>query len=202
MIIPKQKSILHNLVETLPKYGILKYDNNTDYWYISLPNEWQKIKNQFVKICAKNYLNTKWSKCAIKKAKKWTKLAKNTCNNDDNSDYRYIIKWVSPPSVVGLHITIGSSNDSNILKENMRIEFNIDNIIAFPSIHNIPININGQKMDNNGMRYYPVLWIFIDVIFNDKYNKIFKTKYPPHISIATISAKLPVKDVSKIVNKK
>ena len=66
----------------------------------------------------------------------------------------------------------------------------------FPSIRKLPQNIQGQYTNKDGLRYYPTLWILADIDF--KYIEIdgiksdfeFKTRYPPHVSLACVAVQL------------
>jgi len=174
----------------MPKYGNIEYDSKTDYWYIKLPEKWQKNRRTIVKKCHNDYKNEMWCNNAINKAIEWNEMFK--MDSKDN------IKWVSPPSMAGLHISLGTSiqvkNNDTKLKIGAKIDFNIKDIISFPTVYRIPKNLPGQVTDKYGYRYYPTHWIFIDIEFIDFK---FKTKYTPHISLASIATKLNVNNVDK-----
>ena len=68
------------------------------------------------------------------------------------------------------------------------------NIRIFPSIRKTPQNIEGQYTNNDGLRYYPTLWIIAGIEFIDFE---YVTKYSPHISLACVAVQLNVNNVAK-----
>lgn len=86
------------------------------------------------------------------------------------------------------------------------MSFSIKNVRSFPSIRKLPQNIQGQYTNNDGMRYYPTLWILADIDFkyiemNDvKSDFKFNTRYPPHISLACVAVQLDVNKVGQLEN--
>ena len=74
----------------------------------------------------------------------------------------------------------------------------------FPSIRKLPQNIQGQYTNKDGLRYYPTLWILADIEFKYieidgiKSNFEFKTRYPPHVSLACVAVQLDVNKVQKL----
>ena len=111
---------------------------------------------------------------------------------------------------IGFHISLGKhENDEQrpkLLIEQSKVSFEITNIRLFPSIRKLPQNIEGQYTNNNGMRYYPTLWILADIKFGYieidgiKTDFKFNTRYPPHISLACVAVQLNVERVGKLEN--
>ena len=51
----------------------------------------------------------------------------------------------------------------------------------------IPMNLPGQYTDDDGLRFYPTLWVLAQVDFIDF---DAPTEYPPHISLACVAVEL------------
>eukprot|EP01084_Bolivina_argentea_P080923 146546_1 len=192
-----ETNIIYNidsLINSLPTSGAIKYHHSTSYWCIALPEKWQNESVNIAKLSSlfiKRTHNSEYNK-SINICKSWANMI-NTNNKTPN------IKCVTPPSVAGLHISLGSYKDigkndrpKNLI-EGVNVSFKIKNIRIFPSIRKIPQNIEGQST-NNGLRYYPTLWVIADIDFTDFK---FKTRYPPHISLACIAVQLNVNQVAK-----
>lgn len=129
---------------------------------------------------------------SINLAKSWGKLL-----NDNHPN----INCVIPPSIAGLHISLGkySKNDKNkpkCLIQGKKVSFKITEIKTMKTVREIPENICGQSIDNNGLRYYPCLWILAEILFLNDFK--FETKYPPHISLAALAVQLNVDKVEQL----
>jgi len=165
--------------------------NSTSYWCIALG---QQLQNQSLHLPKLSYLfikNTDKYHDSINVGKKWA-LDVNAAN--------FKIKCVKPPSVAGFHISLGcwDKNDQQIpkcLKEGSMVSFKVKNIKSFLSLRKCPQNIPGQYTNDEGLRYYPTLWVVADIDFIDF--EFPKLPHPPHISIACIAVQLDVEKVHK-----
>eukprot|EP01083_Nonionella_stella_P262606 892789_1 len=193
------------IISTLPSYGIISYDPSTCYWYIKLAKEWQQSTDKIVNSIEKTYNCSSWYKESKELGLCWSNLVSianpthTHRNRNRNRNKSPTIGSVTPPSVVGLHISLGvwsitAANLPQTLIKNRKVEFSIGNIISFRSIRPTPQNIPGQYTNKQNLRYYPTRWLFLEVTFN---NFQFKTKYPPHISIGCIAVLLNVDHVAR-----
>lgn len=187
---PTNKSSIHSLIHSLPTSGCIKLYQSTSYWCISLGEQWQNKYIRIAKLSHSFIKNTEKYRDSINIGKMWA-LKVNTTNPK--------IKCVKPPSVAGFHISLGcwDKNDEQTpkcLKEGTMVSFKIKNISAFQTLRKCPQNIPGQGTNDEGLRYYPTLWVVANIEFIDFE---FPTKHPPHISIACISVQLDVDKVHK-----
>ena len=108
------------------------------------------------------------------------------------------VGWAVPPSMAGLHITLGVYDKNckdfpSILEHNKKVTFSIESLTSFPSWRELPTHLAGQKIDNNGFCFYPTHFIFLDIKWQNGFE--FETKFSPHVSIACIATKLNAQDV-------
>eukprot|EP01084_Bolivina_argentea_P080924 146549_1 len=182
------------LIKSLPTEGIITFDPTTLYWYIKLPEKWQN-ERQNIATLAFNYFkdNDKHLK-SVELCKTWSLMI-------NDSDPK--IECVSPPSISGLHISLDHiANDDNKPKqliEGETVSFIINDIKLYPTTRQFPQNIDGQFTSNDGLRYYPTLWVLAEIEFK---HFTYNTKYSPHISLACMAVELSVDAVDKLIIKK
>ena len=102
-------------------------------------------------------------------------------------------------SPTGAHITLATKDrfDRDLHKSlciGRLVQFEFTNITSVRSFRTAPFNIPGQYTDPNGMRYYPLQWIFANVHFEDFE---YATRFPPHVSIGCIGVQLNVDQVDE-----
>ena len=157
---------------------------------INLGKEWNDQFDVIRKLSEDLIKDTEEYKESINLGKSWAKML----NNESP-----LIECIKPPSMAGLHISLGrwSKSDKSIPKDFIQgkeVEFKIIEIKTMKTFREIPMNLQGQH-SKNGMRYYPTLWIMADVQFIDLN---IDTEYPPHISLACVAVQLDMDKVEKL----
>ena len=99
----------------------------------------------------------------------------------------------------GLHISLMTKDISDpdvpdCFRIGRRVDFEFDSIISLRTLRRTPQNIIGQSTDTNGMRYYPMRWIFVNV---NCVEFQFCPRYPPHISVCCVAVQLNVDHVDE-----
>ena len=179
------------MILKLPNYGTIEFEEENKFWSICLGQEWCDECDSITKLSLDLIKDSEEYAESINLGKSWAKLL------DDESP---TIQCIKPPSLVGMHISLGrwSKTDEDIPKcliEGKQVSFKImGDIKTMKTFREIPTNLPGQYT-KNGMRYYPTLWILAEIQFNDFQ---FETKYPPHISLACVAVQLNVDKVEKL----
>ena len=99
----------------------------------------------------------------------------------------------------GPHVTLATKDISDpdlpdCFQIGHRVEFEFNNITSLRTQRPTPQNIPGQYADSDGMRYYPMRWIFANVDF---VGFEYIPRYPAHVSICCIAVQLNVDQVDE-----
>jgi len=184
----------------LPSHGTIHYDALTRYWYIKLPPEWQRTQKKIVSVVHNSYRESPWYTESEQLCIVWNEMINTVLATADQSMSRPpVIRCVSPPSVVGLHISLTSKDISDpdlprCLVVGRRVQFEISGLTSLRSQRPYPQNIAGQHTNADGLRFYPTRWIFVKVNFVDFE---FEPRYPPHISVGCVAVQLDVNRVEE-----
>eukprot|EP01083_Nonionella_stella_P016313 45567_1 len=185
---PVHPNTIDSLIRSLPSCGSLKHYPLTSYWCISLGDSWQNQSPNIVKLSHLFIKHRTEYNQSIHKGKHWASMV-DTANPT--------ISCVTPPSVAGFHISLGSTtqNANRCLSEGELVSFRIKTIKTILTLRKGPQNIEGQFTNDEGWRFYPTLWIIADIEFIDFE---FATGYPPHISLACVAVQLNVDKVAQL----
>ena len=90
---------LQGIINGLPKYGTIKYDAVTRYWYIELPAEWAEAQNKIVSVIKETFSASLWYIKSERLCLSWYDMvhAVRPWNAAPA-----VIDCVPPPSVVGM----------------------------------------------------------------------------------------------------
>jgi len=185
------------LLQPLPSTGTIKSLNTTGsddsrYWCIRLDDAYQQQSADIAVRCD-SFLQRHYRddyNLAITTCRSWAGLVQRSNAN---------IQCVSPPSLAGLHISLGTwDNDDakrpEYLKEGASVSFQVSTVNVLPSFRKTPQNLHGQFTNADGMRFYPTLWVLAQVDFIDF---DAPTEYTPHISLACVAVELAENEVSE-----
>mmetsp|Transcript_4117 Transcript_4117/g.6993 ORF Transcript_4117/g.6993 Transcript_4117/m.6993 type:complete len:274 (-) Transcript_4117:35-856(-) len=184
---------LKEFLASLPSKGIIKFEEDTNFWSINLGEAWngEAISSQIVSLCKPLLEGHGQHEACHNKAMLWA----STLNDKDA-----VIECVKPPSVAGFHISLArwSKSDAQFPKDKLvegkTVEFECGDIELFVSDRAEPVNLPGQHMDEDGFRYYPILWIKTPLTWKDFE---FQTRFAPHISLAALAVRLKVDEVEQ-----
>ena len=90
---------LHEIINGLPKYGTIKYDASTRYWYIELPVEWEEVQDDIVSVIKETFSESTWYMESEQLCMCWNDLV-NAVHPQNTATP--LIDCVPPPSVVGM----------------------------------------------------------------------------------------------------
>jgi len=182
-------------VQPLPCTGTIRSFSNTgsangSYWCIQLDDVYGQQSEDIARRCD-SFLQ--------RNHRDEYQLAQTVCRSWADLVHRSnaIIQCVNPPSLAGLHISLGTwDNDENLpecLKEGASVSFAVKTIKVQPSMRTAPQNLPGQFTDSEGMRFYPTLWVLAQIDFIDFVSPT--GVYPPHISLACVAVQLEEDEV-------
>ena len=98
------QQLLLKTIKSLPNYGIITFDSNTNYWYIKLPNEWQNVSSNLAEL-SQNFVeneNNSQYLSAVKLCKTWSSMLLSQQHDDGHDNNDTMIECVTPPSIAGL----------------------------------------------------------------------------------------------------
>jgi hypothetical protein len=127
---------LDDILSELPLHGEITCEKDTNFWFVKLPNIWNKSSLKIVNICEQTYNDNQFRKNANILGKKWNNLVYN-------KDETCTIDFIKPPSTSGFHISLGKYdiNDNNkpsYLKQGTKINFKIPHLEHFETFRPNP----------------------------------------------------------------
>eukprot|EP01083_Nonionella_stella_P038825 105556_1 len=179
---------LSRLVRSLPCHGYIEFEQNTSFWYIKLSEEWQNTAAYIAQLCdayTKGRHTTEY-KQSLRLAKTWASLL---------NVHKPRIQCITPPSVAGLHISLGRYHRKQFTHGN-KVMFKVTNVKVSQPFRQMPENIDGQHTSSDGLRYYPTLWILAEIEFVDF--QFIPYSWAPHISLASVAVQLDVGQVEQL----
>ena len=101
----QQQTDLHSFLAKLPSYGFIQFDQERNYWYISLSCEWTNNADEIALLAQETYLtndkNSSWIDESITNATKWFKSVTKNSKHDE-SYVKSSIGWTAAPSSRGM----------------------------------------------------------------------------------------------------
>jgi len=163
-------------LNTLPCKGRLTKGDN-ESWTVILDSSWDEVifGKEILEMCEGQYGDNVFVDQGYMTAGSWRSLLK--LQEDDA-----YIGWFPPTSNLGPHITLGSfdDEDDDELVEDRKVSFTLTDIYALETSWMMPLNLPNHRVDHNGCREYPTVWIYLGVEWSDFTPP---TQYPPRIAI-------------------